>query len=49
VRESPMFIKPKSLINGLYFAGAWNGSGGFQPTLESGSSAARLIIRELKA
>ena len=49
VRESPMFTKPKALIKGLYFVGAWNGSGGFQPTLESGSSAARLIIRELKA
>jgi hypothetical protein len=48
VRESPLFTKPTALMQGVYFVGAWNGSGGFQPTLESGSSAARLSIREMK-
>lgn len=47
VRESPMFISPRSLIGGLYFVGAWNGAGGFQPTLESGSSVARVILKEM--
>lgn len=44
-RESSMFVKKKSEIQGLFFAGAWNGSGGFQPTLESGASAARRISK----
>jgi len=42
-RETILFVKAKSMIQGLYFAGAWNGSGGFQPTLQSGASAARSI------
>ena len=47
-RETSQFVKAKSMIQGLYFAGAWNGSGGFQPTLQSGASAARSISRLLK-
>ncbi|MBW2181574.1 MAG: NAD(P)/FAD-dependent oxidoreductase, partial [Deltaproteobacteria bacterium] len=35
----PGFSSPRSSIDGLYFAGAWAGSGGFQPTLTSGGSA----------
>jgi prolycopene isomerase len=46
-RETSLFVKAKSMIQGLYFAGAWNGSGGFQPTLQSGASAARSISRLL--
>jgi prolycopene isomerase len=42
-RETSLFVKSKSMIEGLYFAGAWNGSGGFQPTLQSGASVARTI------
>lgn len=47
-RETSRFVKAKSMIEGLYFAGAWNGSGGFQPTLQSGASVARQISRLLK-
>ena len=47
-RETSRFVKSKSMIQGLYFAGAWNGSGGFQPTLQSGASVARSISRLLK-
>ena len=46
-RETSLFVQAKSMIQGLYFAGAWNGSGGFQPTLQSGASAARSISRLL--
>ena len=42
-RETSLFVESKSAIQGLYFTGAWNGSGGFQPTLQSGASAARSI------
>lgn len=47
-KESNMFLSSRSQIKGLFFAGAWNGSGGFQPTLESGHSVAKAIMRELK-
>ncbi|MBT4269570.1 MAG: NAD(P)/FAD-dependent oxidoreductase [Deltaproteobacteria bacterium] len=46
-KDSEMFLKRKSPIEGLYHAGAWSGSGGFQPTLMSGMSAAKSIIRSL--
>lgn len=44
-KESSMFVNPRSSIQGLYFAGSWAGSGGFQPTLNSGGQAARSIIK----
>ena len=47
-KDSNMFVSPRSPITGLYFAGAWAGSGGFQPTLSSGAAAAKAIIKELK-
>ncbi|PKN69576.1 MAG: NAD(P)/FAD-dependent oxidoreductase [Deltaproteobacteria bacterium HGW-Deltaproteobacteria-12] len=47
-RETGMFLQSKSMIQGLHFTGAWNGSGGFQPTLQSGASAARQVSRLLK-
>lgn len=47
-KDSNMFIPPKSSIRGLYAAGAWAGSGGFQPTLTSGGQAARAILRDMK-
>ena len=46
-KDSNLFSSPRSPIKGLYFAGAWAGSGGFQPTLESGRSAAKAIIRSM--
>jgi prolycopene isomerase len=48
-KDSNMFIPPQSPIKGLYFAGAWAGMGGFQPTLSSGISAARQVIKKLRA
>jgi len=47
-REAAVFVGSKSLIQGLFFAGAWNGAGGFEPTLESGASVARQVSRLLK-
>ncbi|NQU64517.1 MAG: NAD(P)/FAD-dependent oxidoreductase [SAR324 cluster bacterium] len=46
-KDTDMFLKKKSPIKGLYHAGAWVGLGGFQPTLMSGQSAARSIVRAL--
>ncbi|MGB4018821.1 MAG: NAD(P)/FAD-dependent oxidoreductase [Syntrophomonadaceae bacterium] len=48
-KDSNMFVSPLSPIKGLYFAGAWAGSGGFQPTLSSGAAAARAILKDLKS
>lgn len=36
-------------VPGLSFAGAWEGFGGFQPTLESGARAARRVLRMVTA
>lgn len=36
-------------VPGLSFAGAWEGFGGFQPTLESGARAARRVLRAVTA
>ncbi len=47
-RETAVFVDSKSMIQGLFFAGAWNGAGGFEPTLESGASVARQVSRLLK-
>lgn len=48
VKDSNMFVPPVSPIKGLYFAGAWAGSGGFQPTLMSGGTAAKAVLRQRK-
>lgn len=48
IKESKFFVSPQSPVKGLYFAGSWAGSGGFQPTLMSGGAAARALLRELK-
>lgn len=47
-KDSSLFVSPKSAVKGLYLAGAWAGSGGFQPSLTSGGQAARQIIKEIK-
>ncbi len=47
VRSSNLFVSPRPSIRGLYSAGAWAGYPGFQPTLESGVAAARLLLKEL--
>ncbi len=47
-KDSELFLEKRSPIKGLYHAGAWIGSGGFQPTLMSGASAAKAVIRSLK-
>jgi phytoene dehydrogenase-like protein len=47
-KDSTLFLSAKSPIKGLYFAGAWVGSGGFQPTLTSGRSAGRAILKSMR-
>lgn len=48
-KDSNLFVSPRSPIKGLYFVGAWSGSGGFQPTLTSGATAARQVIKSMQA
>ena len=48
VKDSRLFVSPRCPIKGLYFAGAWANMGGFQPTLESGVSAARAILKSIE-
>lgn len=47
-KDTELFIDRSSPIKGLYHAGAWVSSGGFQPTLMAGASTARKVIRTLK-
>ena len=47
-KENSLFTNHKSSVKGLYLAGAWAGSGGFQPTLTSGGQAARAIMKDFK-
>ncbi|MDD3852611.1 MAG: NAD(P)/FAD-dependent oxidoreductase [Syntrophomonadaceae bacterium] len=47
-KDNNMFTPPRALIKGLYFAGAWAGMGGFQPTLTSGTTAARQVLKDIK-
>lgn len=47
IKDSSLFIANRPHIRGLYGAGGWYGSGGFQPTLESGVAAARAVLRHL--
>ncbi len=49
VKDSTLFISPKPPVDGLYCCGAWYGSGGFQPTLTSGTSSARAILKEMRS
>ena len=46
-KDSSLFLSNTSPIQGLYFAGAWITSGGFEPTLESGWSAGRKVLSDL--
>jgi prolycopene isomerase len=47
VKDTNLFVSPHSAIKGLFFAGAWANSGGFQVTLASGESAARYVLKSL--
>lgn len=47
-KDNRIFVNPNSPIDGLYFCGAWVASGGFQPTLESGVSAAKAAVKNLE-
>lgn len=49
IKDSSMFRSPKPPIKGLYCAGAWYGQPGYQPTLTSGTSAGRAILKEMRS
>ena len=48
--KDSLFFQPGrySPIEGLFFAGGWSGDCGFEPTLRSGISAAKSIIRRIR-
>lgn len=46
-KDSPLFEERRSPVQGLFFAGAWVGSGGYQPTLMSGVSAAKAVLKSM--
>jgi phytoene dehydrogenase-like protein len=47
--KDSMFFQPGrySPFEGLYFVGGWSGDCGFEPTLRSGTAAAKTILRQL--
>jgi len=47
-KDSDLFMEKKSPIKGLFTAGSWSNTGGFQPTLMAGNSTAKAVIRSLK-
>lgn len=47
-KDSRFFVPASSPIGGLYFAGAWVAGGGYQPTLMSGGSAARAVLKAMR-
>lgn len=49
IKDSNLFVPNKAHITGLYGAGGWYGYNGFQPTLESGVSAARAVLGKMAA
>jgi phytoene dehydrogenase-like protein len=46
-KDNQLFLTRRSPLQGLYFAGAWVGSGGFQATLASGRSTARSLLKDM--
>jgi prolycopene isomerase len=44
-KDSSLFLRSDSAIQGLHFAGAWAGAGGFHPTLGSGVTVAKNILK----
>jgi prolycopene isomerase len=46
-KDSSFFENRRSFVQGLYFAGSWVASGGYQTTLQSGVSAARAILKSI--
>jgi len=49
-RKDSLFFEPPrtSPIDGLYFAGGWAGDCGFEPTIKSGISAGRAVLRKFE-
>ena len=48
-KDNEFFLDRKSPLKGLFHVGAWSGMGGFQPTLMSGFSASRAVVRSLQS
>ena len=48
-KDNEFFLDRKSPIKGLFHVGAWSGAGGFQPTLMSGFSTSRAVVRSLQS
>lgn len=48
LKDNPPFLPNRSSIEGLYFAGTWVGTCGFQPTMMSGFKAARVALKKME-
>lgn len=48
-KDTNLFVSPRPPVQGLFLAGAWAGAGGFQPTLMSGGTAARAVIKDMRS
>jgi prolycopene isomerase len=49
IKDSDIFIPHRPHIMGLYGAGGWVGLCGFQPTLQSGVTAAKQALRDMRS
>ena len=47
-KDNNMFTSHRSPLKGLYHTGTWVAIGGFQPTLESGTQAARAVVKAMQ-
>ncbi len=48
-KDLNLFMNKKCPIDGLFFAGSWVDSGGFQPTLTSGRQVAKVVIKDMES
>jgi len=47
-KDLRMFSSGESAIKGLFLAGAWVAGGGYEPSLASGASAGRAVVKDMQ-
>ena len=48
-KDLNLFVSRRSPVDGLFLAGSWVDSGGFQPTLTSGRQAAKAVLKDMES